>query len=262
MRKIVMGGKQSTVMAVRMLLAPIIRVLSSIGFSYRDFAETAKTVYVEVAIAEDRRRARKTSLSRVALISGITRREAARLRDVVIAEPTTYADAGASISNLIHAWNTDPRYSEQGNPRELPLEGAASFETLIECHRGVLDANELVRDLVRLGVVETRSGFARARVNQFQLRPLDELSLQHFARVINDVGQAAGANVLGYGARRFERRAIAYRADPDSAAELKVYVSERMERLFAELRDVMQPDNAPIEGGRRIGFGVYGIGED
>ncbi len=125
----------------------------------------------------------RPALSRVALISGITRREAARLRDVVTAEPTTYADAGASISNLIHAWNTDPRYSEQGSPRELPLEGAASFETLIECHRGVLDANELVRDLVRLGVVETRSGFARARVNQFQLRPLDELVPSSISRV-------------------------------------------------------------------------------
>lgn len=245
-----------------MLLTPIIRVLSAIGFSYRDFAETAKTVYVEVAMAEDRRRARKTSLSRVALISGITRREAARLRDVVAAEPTTYADPATSISNLVHAWNTDPRYSEQGSPRELPLEGAASLETLIECHKGGRDADEFVRDLVRLGVVEVSPGSARPRVSQFHLRPLDELSVEHFACVIHDVGQAAGANVFGYGGRRFERRAIAYPTDPDVAAALKAHVSERIGCLFDEVRDAMQPGDSLVQGGHRVGFGVYGIGDD
>lgn len=245
-----------------MLLTPIIRVLSAIGFSYRDFAETAKTVYVEVAMAEDRRRARKTSLSRVALISGITRREAARLRDVVAAEPTTYEDPTTSISNLVHAWNTDPRYSEQGSPRELPLEGAGSLETLIECHKGGRDADEFVRDLVRTGVVEVRPGSARARVSEFLLRPLDELSLEHFACVMHDVGHAAGANVFGYGGRRFERRVIAYRADPDVADELKAHLSERIGCLFDEVRDAMRPDNSVMQGARRVGFGVYGIGED
>lgn len=257
-----MGGKQSTVIAVRVLLAPIIRVLSSMGFSYRDFAETAKTVYVEVAIAEDRRRARKTSLSRVALISGITRREAARLRDVVAAEPAIYADVSTSISNLLHAWHTDPRYSDSGSPRELPLEGDASLEMMIQRHKGELNANALVRELVRLGVVDIRPGFARARVNRFDPRPLDELSLQHFACLIHDVGQTAGANVFGYGARRFERRIIAYRADPDAAAELKFYIGERVGRLFDELRDAMQPDDSPAENGRRVGFGAYGIDDD
>lgn len=245
-----------------MLLAPIIRVLSAIGFGYRDFAETAKTVYVEVAMAEDRRRARKTSLSRVALISGITRREAARLRDVVAAEPTTCADPTTSISNLLQAWNTDPRYSEQGSPRELPLEGAGSLQTLIECHKGGRDANEFVRDLVRLGVVEVRPGCARARVSEFHLRPLDELSLEHFASVMHDVGQAAGANVFGYGGRRFERRVIAYRVDADVAAELKAHLSERIGCLFDEVRDAMRSDDSDMQGARRVGFGVYGIGED
>lgn len=257
-----MKGKKSTAIAVRTLLVPIIRVLSAIGFSYRDFAETAKTVYVEVAMAEDRRRARKTSLSRVALISGITRREAARLRDVVTTEPTTYADPATSISNLVHAWHTDPRYSEQGSPRELPLKGTASLETLIECHKGGRDADEFVRDLVRLGVVEVLPGSVRPRVSQFHLRPLDELSLEHFACVVHDVGQAAGTNVFGYGGRRLERRAVAYRVDPEVATELKAHISERIGSLFDEVREAMQPDDSPVQGGRRVGFGVYEIGDD
>ena len=182
----------------------------------------------------------------------------------VTSEPTRYADPATSISNLVHAWNTDPRYSERGSPRELPLEGAASLETLIECHKGGLQASELVRDLVRLGVVEVRPGRARARalVSQFYLRPLDELSLDHFACVMHDVGQAAGTNVFGYGGRRFERRAIAYRADPDVAAELRAHVSERIGCLFDEVRNAMRPDNSPVQGARRVGFGVYEIGDE
>lgn len=256
-----MGGKRDTVMAVRVLLAPIIRLLSSVGFGYKDFAETAKTVYVEVAIAEDRRRGRKTSLSRVALISGITRREATRLRDVITSEPAIYADFATSISNLLHAWHTEPRYMDGGGPRELPLEGDDSLEALIQRHRGELDANALVRELVRLGLVEVRPGFARARANRFITRPLDALSLQHFSCVIHDVGRTAGANVLGYGGRRFERRVVAYR-DPEEAAELRLFIEERIGHLFDELRNSLQPDNAPTAGGRRLGFGAYRIDDD
>src|SRR4051794_14350087 len=100
-----MGIRRATAMAVRVLLAPIIRILSSIGFNYRDFAEIAKTVYVEGAITEDRRRGRKTSLSRVAIITGINRREVTRLYEVVVADPAIYADFSASISNLLHTWH-------------------------------------------------------------------------------------------------------------------------------------------------------------
>ena len=257
-----MMGKQATVMAVRVLLAPIIRVLSSIGFGYRDFAETAKTVYVEVAIAEDRRRGRKTSISRIALLSGITRREAARLRDVITSEPAVYSDFATSISNLLHAWHTDVRYVDRGGPRELPLEGEESLEVLVQRHRGELDANSLVRELVRLGLVEVRPGFARPRVNRFLTRPLDVLSLQHFACVIHDVGQTTGANVLGYGGYRFERRVVAYRCDPQEAAKLKFFIGERIGHLFDELRDSLQRDAAPIAGGRRLGFGAYTIDDD
>jgi hypothetical protein len=261
-----MGNKRATVMAVRVLLAPIVRVLSSIGFNYRDFAETAKVVYVEVAVAEDRRRGRKTSLSRVGIVTGITRREVARLHEVVSADPAVYLDLTASITNLLHAWHTDHRFADGDRPRDLPLEGEDSLESLIQRHRGEVGTNTLVRELVRLGLVEIRPGFARPRVSQFHPRPLDPLSLQHFACVVHDVGRTAGANVLGHGlgheGLRFEKRVIAYGSDLQVRAALKAIVSERVEGFIEELRRALGSRDVLGRDGHRLGVGAYVIDDD
>jgi hypothetical protein len=261
-----MGAKRATVMAVRVLLAPIVRVLSSIGFNYRDFAETAKVVYVEVAVAEDRRRGRKTSLSRVGMVTGITRREVARLHEVAAADPAVYLDFTASISNLLDAWHTDHRFADDGRPRDLPLEGEDSLETLIQRHRGELGTNALVREMVRLGLVEIRPGFARPRVRQFHPRPFDPLSVQHFACVVRDFGRTAGANVLGHGpgseGQRLEKRVVAYGSDLHVHATLKAVACERIERFVDELRETLGPHTVSGPDGHRLGVGAYVIDDN
>jgi hypothetical protein len=261
-----MGTKRATAMAVRVLLAPIVRVLSSIGFNYRDFAETAKVVYVEVAVAEDRRRGRKTSLSRVGIVTGITRREVARLYEVVAADPAVYLDFTASISNLLYTWHTDCRFADGGRGRDLPLEGEDSLETLIQRHRGDLTVNALVKELVRLGLVEIRPGFARPRVREFHPRPLDPLSLQHFACVVHDVSRTAGANVLGQGlgheGLRLEKRVIAYGPDLQVRTALKAAVSEKVERFVEELRNALGSRDALARDSHRLGVGAYVIDDD
>ena len=70
---------QILVAAVARLLKPLVRVLLRNGVSYGTFADIAKRQFVEVARNEFSIQGRKQSLSRVSVITGLTRKEVARV---------------------------------------------------------------------------------------------------------------------------------------------------------------------------------------
>ena len=68
----------------RHFLKPIVRFLLRHGVLWKDFAELAKETYVEIARAEYGIDGRPTNNSRVAMLTGLSRREVARVRDVLL----------------------------------------------------------------------------------------------------------------------------------------------------------------------------------
>ena len=61
------------------LLRPLVRILLRNNVSHRTFAELAKVAYVEVANAEFGIVGKKQTVSRIAILSGLTRKEVQRL---------------------------------------------------------------------------------------------------------------------------------------------------------------------------------------
>ena len=68
----------------RHFLRPIVRFLLRQGILWQDFAELAKETFVEIARAEYGIDGRPTNNSRVAMLTGLSRREVARVRDVLL----------------------------------------------------------------------------------------------------------------------------------------------------------------------------------
>ena len=63
--------------AVRTLLKPLIKLLISQGITHGDFVEAAKVVYVEMALRHFA--GRKINKSKVAILTGLTRKEVANV---------------------------------------------------------------------------------------------------------------------------------------------------------------------------------------
>src|SRR5882762_6362499 len=61
--------------AARQWLKPLVHVLVRCGVTWKDFAELAKTAYVEVATEQFGKRGRPTNVSRTAVLTGLARRE-------------------------------------------------------------------------------------------------------------------------------------------------------------------------------------------
>ena len=86
------------------ILRPLVRVLLRNGISYKTFADLAKWVYVDVATRDFGLPGRKQSVSRVSVITGLSRKEVSRVQDLPrpddAAEEERYNRAARVIHNI------------------------------------------------------------------------------------------------------------------------------------------------------------------
>ena len=76
-------SKGSATAALRLLFRPIARIMLRAGINWQELADVCKATYVEVATEDFGIRGRPTNISRVAILTGLTRREVRRLRNLL-----------------------------------------------------------------------------------------------------------------------------------------------------------------------------------
>jgi len=150
--------------AIIKLMRPLVRILLRNGIPFRTFAELAKRVYVSVASDEFTIEGRKASVSRVSVITGLSRKEISRVKDDRGTDDNISAQKYNRAARVISGWLRDARFvDEHGEPMELPVEnGNASFAELVRSHSGDVPARAVLDELIRVGnVVLTEEGRAR-----------------------------------------------------------------------------------------------------
>lgn len=165
-------------------LIPISRLLLRSGITYRQFADVAKRAFVHEALAETDARGRPANTSRVAVKTGLSRKEVRRVRDAI--EATTKsavsdsADHSGPPARVLHAWHVDPRFvDELGVPRVLAFEdGPASFTALVHAVAGDVPPGAVRAELRRAGaIVELDDGRIRVTKRHFVPGNVDERAI-------------------------------------------------------------------------------------
>ena len=87
------GPKQALLAAVRSILRPLVRQLIAYGITYPAFSRLVKEVYIEIGTRHFTLDFKKQTDSRVALVTGITRKEIGQIRRGQTPPPS---DASAS----------------------------------------------------------------------------------------------------------------------------------------------------------------------
>ncbi len=150
--------------AILKLMRPLVRVLLRNGIPFRTFADLAKRVYVSVASEEFAIEGRIASVSRVSVITGLSRKEISRVKDDRGTEDNISAQKYNRAARVIGGWVRDPMFTdENGEPKELPVEnGDASFAKLVRSHSGDVPVRAVLDELVRVGNVHlTEDGNVR-----------------------------------------------------------------------------------------------------
>lgn len=142
--------------AVLRLFRPLVRILLRNGVSYRTFADFAKWVYVDVATEEFGIKGRKQSTSRVSVITGLSRKEVKRVRELPRPDDSANVERYNRAARIIAAWRRESHFLDgEDKPALLPLDGpGATFSELVKRFSGDVPARAILDELIRVGAVE------------------------------------------------------------------------------------------------------------
>lgn len=149
--------------SIRRLLRPLVKILLREGMTYGEFAELAKWVFVDVAGRDFTLPRRKQSTSRISVITGLTRKEVARLREAPAPEEDRLQAKYNRLARVISGWRRDPQFlGTDGRPAVLDLaDSSPSFAELVRRYSGDMTARSVLDELHRANMVDTSDGRAR-----------------------------------------------------------------------------------------------------
>ena len=257
---------ESLVKALRNLLRPLIRTLIGHGISYPFLAAMLKSVYVEVAEAETGEDEKRTTDSRINLMTGVHRKDIRRLR----ADPDRAESIPPVVSlgaHLVLLWTGSREYLDsEGRPIPLPrsseVAGEPSFDGLVESLSKDVRPRAVLDEWLRLGIARLDDA-GRVCLNHDAFVPekgFDEKAY-FFGRNIRDHIAAASHNLAGMVPPFLERTVFYDKLTADSVEELSEYARKTgMDTLLAMNREAMQKadEDAQDPGAKfRMSFGIY-----
>lgn len=142
--------------AIQLVLRPIIKILLRYGISFADFAEAAKTVFVAVSSSEYGIRGRPTNISRIAVMTGLTRKEVRRLRSKIEDGTEQVSVKSTPSTEILTRWHSEDDFlNSQGRPQLLSFsDGPNSFAELVKRYGGDVPPGAMRTELKRVGAVE------------------------------------------------------------------------------------------------------------
>ncbi len=142
--------------AFQLVLRPIVKILLRYGIGYNAFAEAVKTAFVDVGSTEFGIRGRPTNISRVAVMTGLTRKEVRRLRTKIEGGENLISVRTTPITEIITRWHSENDFLDSnGRPLSLPFAGESkSFSNLVKEFGGDVPPGAMRTELKRMGLVE------------------------------------------------------------------------------------------------------------
>src|SRR6187431_829408 len=131
------GARTELLRAARAILRPLVRLLIAHGITFPAFSRLAREVYIEVGTRHFTLPFKRQTDSRVALVTGVTRKEIGQIRRGQAPPPSDAIDPGNTLAaRVVWQWLAGAPYAApDGTPYLLPYEaprGAPSFAALVE----------------------------------------------------------------------------------------------------------------------------------
>jgi hypothetical protein len=207
-------NQQRLLGAVRACLVPLAKILIRSGISFRQFSEMAKRAFVDQALAERDSRGRPPNVSRIAVRTGLSRKEVARLmhkasgndRANHVPTETFHFHQAARVLQL---WHSDARFvSSDGRPRDLPVEGSAdSFVALVRVAGGDVPAGAVRAELLAAGAVsEVRDGVLRVLKREYVPENIGEELIAGLSLVVYPAIAGLAHNIEQHGRDTYIQR--------------------------------------------------------
>jgi hypothetical protein len=243
------------------MLRPIARLLMRHGIGVGELLEAAKRAYVESAIAEITAPGRRPNISRLSVMTGLTRKDIANLIG-------TYYMGGASAVRrtpqqralrVLRGWLLDPEFSGSGGrPADLsPSEGKATFAALVRKYGGDVTPVAVLSELERMRAISRTKSRKLRITSRSLLRSLDP-EVREFAQSIEDFAESLTDSGDGDRPPVFRGFQDVKLGSADLVALFKTTFAKRSVALLEGVKAwAASHHTSKKEARTRVGVGVY-----
>lgn len=262
--------KKGILAAYRNVLRPLVRILLRHGVSFSELSDVVKSVYVEVALKDFKVPGKRGTRSRLAVVTGLTRKEVKRVIDEEVDSTFVVSSNRNRIARVLVGWFTDPNFvGPYGVPLELKYEGdegdLSTFVELVRRHSGDMSPRSMLDELTRIGaVIETEKGWFKVLRRDYMPEVLAPDSLERLGVVIRNFIDTLDYNLQQSktSEKRFERQVYAdHGIRPEDLPVFKEYVRVRCQHLLEEIDNWLSALEAPKDGQKSVavqtGVGIY-----
>ena len=259
--------KETVIRSCQYLLMPVVRFLLKQGVTWDEFGELSKDAFVTVARADYGVQGRPTNNARVALLTGLSRREVARVRDRLMDAKDDARDLqGNRISQILAAWHVDDEFAENGRPKDLSLaDQSGSLSSLLKKYAGDLPHGAIRKEMQQRGLLqELESGHLRVLKRDYIYSEVDPEIVRRMGAALHDHAATLEHNLneKRLSAPRFEAIADNLNISPKVFREFQNLVETRGLSFLEDIdgwlstNEIDHEENANAHAAR-MGVGVY-----
>lgn len=257
--------------AIATCLRPIARMLLRSGIGYKQFTELAKVAFIQEALGDRDGRGRRINLSRVAIKTGLSRKEVARLRARMDSGARLGLSDGDCVYHSGHAarvlqlWHVDPRFTTSaGLPKALRFTGEEpTFSSLVRAAGGDVPPGAVRAELFDANsIVEDDNGRLTPTKRYFVPADAGEELVVGFTHIVSPVLEGLARNTDRESKQPFiQRLAYSDRLPTSAIPHFRDVARDRASEFVQVIDDWLSSHeaNADVDGdsGLRVGLGVF-----
>ena len=251
-----------------MVLRPIASVVLKCGMTWNEFSAISKAAFVATATDEFGIGGRPTNVSRVSILTGISRKEIKRQRDLLTDEKQIVLGKNTDATRVLSGWYQDSEYVDaDSHPRLLPESGPApSFEALHARYGGDVPMTTMLKELLKTETVGRLPDDRLCALRRYyQPAVHDDENLRWAMSLIKDLTETMNNNIFldKKGVPRFGGSADNDCIPPSAIPKFREFLDRRGQAFLEEIDDWLtehvagdgNDEDKPV----RIGVGLFAI---
>jgi len=248
------------------MLRPLASFLMKCGMTWREFANISKSVFVEVAGDDYGIKGRPTNVSRIAILSGIDRKEVKRQQELLATTTAPSATKTTDATRVLSGWHQDREFSTaEGQPLPIPVDGKqGSFAALCRRFAGDISPSTLLKELKRVGAVKQDSdGNLRALLRYYMPVTFDAEWILNAGSVLADLGRNVNHNLQADddNPSQFMGRAANHSVSVEALPEFREFLEQQGQEFLEEIDTWLTEHSTDDETAStmRLGVGLFHI---
>lgn len=223
---------------LRKILMALVRTLLRNGMSYGDFDQVARKCFVDVAYRDFAPAGKKQTVSNVAILTGLNRKEVKKLSELDLEQSAGDNRQYNRVVRVLGGWINDPRYlRKDGNPRDLDYEGENSFSELVKQYSGDMPVAAMQKVLTSSANIRFTDD-KKLRLLSNAYLPSDD-SVEKLVILGNDTSELVDTIDFNLTAveeeLRFQRKASNTKVAPASIPKIKQFLRRKGQAFLEEI---------------------------